>query len=304
MKFVLLALSFLFAAPATAQNFWIPAETFDQYTNERLEGSLTVDDDSGKQVQLLGNDQQVRTKTGVNRNLDQFLDENTSFNVCTLLANYDSGVTNTVLVKHHNHTASKRYTLDSTRDTVICSESASIDESDIQSAGIKVVHPSQGTVQVRGVYYRVAEASANISSRSNGSSSLGDYEFSRAIGYLWADGGVASDGNSLYFRRNSFSTSQHFGSVAQSYFGNALDDNSHDSRYLLELDGISAQRFLADGVPLSSVPDKRAFLTSVIESEGSVSVGRVLDDGNLDRCVYLKTLVDGLNPQCLSLIHI
>ena len=129
---------------------------------------------------------------------------------------------------------------------------------------------------------------------------LENYEYSRALGYLWGDGGVSTDSNSLFFPKNNFSVSRHFASVAMSYFGNALSVNSQGSRYNVQLDGTTPARFLAEGLRLSDIPDKPAFLTSVVETEGAVLVGRIADDPTLERCAFIKTLVDDLNPQCAA----
>ena len=160
MKFALLALLFSISAPATADNFWIPAEKFDKHTNTRMEGALVVDDSTGEQVQLLGNDQQVRIRIGLENNLKQYLEQFPVFEVCAQVANYDSGVTNTVLSKHYNFSFSRKHTLRSNRYEVLCSQRASIDQGSFRIAGVKVISPSQGTLKVRGVLFRSIEDSA------------------------------------------------------------------------------------------------------------------------------------------------
>jgi len=254
MRFLLLALSFLMTAPAAASNFWIPADDFDNYTDVRIGGSPTVDDRTGKLVQLLGSNQQVRIKVGLNNELRQYLKDITLVQTCAYVANYDSGATNTVLVKHVDANAEKRFALSSTR-------------------------------------YQVGLES---------SSALANYEFSRALGYIWADGRASADGNSLLYPRTGSNTSRHLGSVAESYFGNALSVNSQGSSYSLKVNGLRPSEFLSKGMRLSDIPDKQAFLTSVIETEGAVRVARIADDGQLSRCNFIADLVNDLNPRCSS----
>lgn len=294
MRFVILAFSFLFAAPATAQTFWIPAEKFAEHTDIALEGSPDLDEGSGLPVQLLGNGQQVRIQIGLNDNLSQYLREHSVFQVCALVANYGSGVTNAVRSRHPDPLNTRTHVLDSNGYKTVCSEYAPIDTGNFQTAGVRVFPPSPGVVKVRGVSFR----GINATTSGTNSSLLADYEYSRALGYLWGDGGVSTDGNSLYFPKSTSRTSRHFESVAASHFGNALRENSQGSRYLLELDGTKAETFLLEGMRLSDIPDKPAFLTSVVETEGAVLVGRIADDGNIMRCAFIKTLVDNLNPRC------
>jgi len=269
MRFLLLALSFLMTAPAAASNFWIPADDFDKYTDVRIGGSPTVDDRTGKLVQLLGSNQQVRIKVGLNNEL--------------------SGATNTVLVKHVDANAEKRFALSSTRYQVVCSQSSSIEGGDSPYAGFQVVSPNAGAVKLRGVFFRGVKSLES-------SSALANYEFSRALGYIWADGRASADGNSLLYPRTGSNTSRHLGSVAESYFGNALSVNSQGSSYSLKVNGLRPSEFLSKGMRLSDIPDKQAFLTSVIETEGAVRVARIADDGQLSRCNFIADLVNDLNP--------
>lgn len=294
MNLILIAVSLLFAGTASAQSFWIPAEKFDKHTDRAMEGALIVDDATNKQVYLLVDGQQVRIKIGFDDNLMRFLDEHPVFKVCALTANYDSGVTNTVRSKHPDHTNSEEYSLRAENYTTLCSEPASINADNLQTAGLKVISPSQGVVKLRGVSFRGAEGQGVTGE----SSKLDDYEYSRALGYLWSDGGITSDGDFLFFRKENTSISRHFGSVAESFFGDALTENFQGNRYKLKLDGVTPAEFLAEGVNLSDIPDARAFLTSVVEAEGAVRVGRLTDDPSRERCGYLKVLVDDLNPQC------
>jgi len=223
MRFLLLALSFLMTAPAAASNFWIPADDFDKYTDVRIGGSPTVDD----------------------RTLVQ---------TCAYVANYDSGATNTVLVKHVDANAEKRFALSSTRYQVVCSQSSSIEGGDSPYAGFQVVSPNAGAVKLRGVFFRGVKSLES-------SSALANYEFSRALGYIWADGRASADGNSLLYPRTGSNTSRHLGSVAESYFGNALSVNSQGSSYSLKVNGLRPSEFLSKGMRLSDIPDKQAFLT-------------------------------------------
>lgn len=289
----MLALSFLFVAPATAQTFWIPAEEFSEHTDVALEGALDVDDDTGMPVQLLGDGQQVRIQIGLNDDLRQYLQEHSVFQVCSFVANYDSRAINSVRSRHSDPLRTQTHILDEGDDyETVCSEYGSIDTSNFQTAGLRVFPPSPGVVKVRGVSFR------GVDTETSNNLALADYEYSRALGYLWGDGGVASDDISFFFRRSTSSTSRHFGSVATSHFGNAVSQSSQGHRYLLDLDGTDAERFLVNRMRLSDVPDKKAFLTSVIETEGAVLVGRLADDPNIMRCEFLKALVDDLNPRC------
>ena len=299
MRYALLTLFFLVSLPATAaENFWIPAGAFHKHTNERLQGALVTDESTGKRVRLLGDNQQVRIKIGIDKNLGRYLDRNPVFQVCGLVGNYDSGVKNTVLTRHPNFSSSRESTIRSIGYNVVCSRRTSIDRNNIQSAGLKVVSPSQGTVKVRGVFFRSLNTAVAGVSTTASSNALKDYEYSRAIGYLWGDGGVSTDSSFLYYPKKNTSTSNHFGSVANSYFGNALTENSQGSRYLVRISGTRPATFLAQGLRLSDIPDKRAFLTSVVETEGAVQVGRLTDDPSLQRCAFIKTLVDSLSSQC------
>ena len=293
MRFLLLALSFLMTAPAAASNFWIPADDFDNYTDVRIGGSPTVDDRTGKLVQLLGSNQQVRIKVGLNNELRQYLKDITLVQTCAYVANYDSGATNTVLVKHVDANAEKRFALSSTRYQVVCSQSSSIEGGDSPYTGFQVVSPNAGAVKLRGVFFRGVKSLES-------SSALANYEFSRALGYIWADGRASADGNSLLYPRTGSNTSRHLGSVAESYFGNALSVNSQGSSYSLKVNGLRPSEFLSKGMRLSDIPDKQAFLTSVIETEGAVRVARIADDGQLSRCNFIADLVNDLNPRCSS----
>ncbi len=301
MKLAFLTILFFIAGSASAQNYWIPAERFSQHTDRALEGALAVDEGIGKQVNLLVDGQQVRIKIGLDSSLMRYLEEYSVFEVCALLANYDNGVTNTIRSKHPNPTGNRTHSLRANGFRTLCTEQTSINAGNLQLAGVKVLSPSQSVVKVRGISFRGISGRDEEPVISTGDSSrLGDYEYSRTLGYLWGDGRVSSDGGFLYFLKRNTSISNHFGSVAESYFGNALTENSQGTRYRLTLDGIGSEAFLAEGIRLSNIPDKRAFLTSVIETEGAVIVGRVTDDPSYDRCLYIKTLVDGLNPRCAA----
>ena len=292
MKTVLLALSILIAAPASAQNFWIPAEEFEEHSKEALEGSPVVDDVTGKQVYLLRDGQQVRIKIGVDNVLAQYVNGRSNLQVCSLVANYDTGVTNTVLSKHPDPSYTKQHTLRSDDYRTLCSDQGQLDENNILSAGLKVISPSQGLVKIRGISVRGTKGT-----QAPGDA-LANYEYSRALGYLWGDGSVTSDGKSLYFPKKNTSTSEHFGSVARAYFRSRLTENSQGTRYLVNLDGTTPSRFLERGLSLSDIPDKHAFFTSVVETEGAVLVARITDDPSRNRCTFIRNLVNDINPKC------
>jgi len=293
MKLILFAILLLTTGTASAQSFWIPAEKFYEHTNRAIEGAIVVDDSTNRHVNLLVDGQQVRIKIGFNDNLKRYLDEHPVFQVCAYLANYDSDVSNTVRTKHPNPVANQDYSLRMGYYTNLCSQTSNYVDN-VHFAGLKVISPSQGVVKVRGLSFRAI----NNSEPTMETTSLKDYEYSRALGYLWGDGSISTDGDYLTFLKRNTSISNHFGSVAEAFFGNALTENSQGTRYKLQLDGITPANFLANGINLSDIPDKRAFLTSVIETEGAVLVGRLTDDPNRQRCAYIKTLVDDLNPQC------
>jgi len=124
---------------------------------------------------------------------------------------------------------------------------------------------------------------------------LKHYEYSRALGYLWGDGGLATDG-SLYFRKATSGISKHYASTAGSYFGDALE--TRGSKYYIDLPGIDSEDFLTNGPAWSSIKDKPAFVTSVIETEGAVLVGRIADDPKLKRCKFIRNFVNSLSSDC------
>ena len=304
MKFVIFIALSLIATVTHAQRFWVPAENFDRHTDRILEGTLSVDDFINKPVYLLGLDQQVRIKIGFDDSLKQFLDQYSVFEVCAYVANYGSAITNTIRTKHPDPTNTQSAIVRSTNYKMLCSKQDSINRSNLQTAGVKLVSPSQGVIKVRGISFRGVEP--DISPML-----LEDYEYSRALGYLWGDGKVANaegkvdikkDGILItdrdflsFIKRNTNPLSKHFGSVAEATFDNL---SSKSGRYLLQLDGITPDQFLEEGLNLSAIPDTRAFLTSVIETEGAPLVGLVADDPSRTRCNYIKALVDSLNPQC------
>lgn len=306
------------ATSASAQNFWIPAEKFTDHFNGTLEGSLSVDQATGKNVYLLGNAQQASIKIGINDALAKYLRERPNFKVCSWVANYDSGVTTTLLSKHPDFEKSKQHVLRRDSYRVLCSEQGTINEDNVLVGGLKVMPSSQGLVKLRGISIRgipVRRASTRsapapararsvpstrtVATQSKGSA-LANYEYSRAMGYIWADGGMSSDGNALYFRKDTGVISKHFASVGRSFFGAGLTQNAQGSRYLVKPVSVNPAQFLRNGLNLSSIPDKRAFLTSVVEAEGAVLVARVLDDPSRTRCGFIKDLVNDLNPQCAA----
>ena len=286
MRTILLAVLLCMAAPATAQKFWIPAEKFDLYTSAALEGSLTVDDDTGRQVYLLRSDEQVRLKIGLQDDLTRFLNQYPEFKVCSYVANYDDGVSNTVLARHPNADRNRTKTVRDSDYRVVCSERGSINANNIVTGGVKLLSPSQGVLKVRGLLVRSTETDGS------------DYEYARALGYLFGDGSLSSDGRTLNYPKKDSSTSNHFGSVSREAFGSDLSVNSQGSRYIVELDGISPSKFLFDGMSLSDIPDKHAFITSLVETEGAVLVARILDDPNRSRCRYARDIFNSINPQC------
>ena len=300
MKRTLFALSLLIAGSANAQNYWIPAQEFGIHTGGEVDGSQVFRAD--REVQILADGLQVRINIGKDAELAQFVAKNPRFKVCAYVGNYESGATNTVRIDHPDPGASREFTLDSNTLRIICSDTPKVDASNGLSAGLKVISPSPSAVKLRGVAFRPVKnfvpSDAGIVANT---SSLREYEYSRALGYLWGDGKVTADGKSLTFFKRDSSTSNHFGSVAKAYFGDKLGTGGDSGgRYSLSLDGITPTRFLLKGVSLSDIPDRRAFFSSVIETEGGPQVGRLVDDPDRSRCEYIKALVDGLNPRCSS----
>jgi len=298
LKRTLFALSLLIAGSANAQNYWIPAQEFGLHTGAAVDGSQVFK--AGREVQLLAAGSRVRIDIGRDAELARFVAENPRFKVCAYVANYDSGATNTVRIEHPDPDASDEYILDGDVLKIICSDKPEVDARNGLSARLKVISPSPSTVQLRGVAFRPVEyflpSAAGITANT---ASLQGYEYSRALGYLWGDGKVSSDGSSLTFYKKDSSVSNHFGSVARAFFGNRLGTGGDNGgKYSLRLDGISPTRFLLRGVNPSDIPDRRAFFSSVIETEGATDVGRLVDDPNRSRCEYMKALVDGLNPRC------
>lgn len=286
MKTILVVLLFLIALPASAQNFWIPAEKFNQHSDTALEGSLVVDEITGKQAYLLGVDDQIRIKVRLDGDLRQYIEKQPDFQVCSYVANYGTGVTNTVRARHPAPLNTKSHTLTSDSYSIVCSERGPIDENNILTGGLRVFSPSEGLVKIRGVLIRGTEREGS------------DYEYSRALGYLWGDGGITTDGKSLFYPKANTNTSNHFRSVAKAAFGSSLSQNPQGTRYVVDLDGKQPSSFSTDGLRVSDIPDKRAFFTSVVENEGAVLVARITDDRSRDRCGFIKDLVNDLNPRC------
>ena len=292
-KSTLLALSILIAAPVSAENFWIPAERFNDHTAGAADGSLVMD--SGRMVQVIGDGLEVRIDIGENNELERFLADNPIYKVCAYLSNYDNGATNTVETMHPADEFSREHTIDRNGFMVRCSQWSEVDPGNNGTAGLKVVSPSSTAVKVRGLSFRPKPATELAeASGSNGGSRLEDYEYSRALGYLFGDGNAS--GNFLTFLRRNSSVSNHFGSVAGSFFGRGLTTSG--SQYRVQLDGVTPARFLQRGVSLSDIPDKRAFFTSIVETEGAVVVGRLFDDPARQRCTFVRDLVNELNPRC------
>lgn len=289
------AILLLAAFQANAENYWIPAEKFEDHTNSALEGSIVEDPNFGnKKTLILEDDAQVRIIIGVDQDLKDFVTVNPDFKVCAFVANAEGGQTNTVRSKHNDPTKSQDHVLENERYRMVCSQIAPINYGNLLSSGVKVLSSSQGSVKVRGISIRPASVEENSDSPS-----LADYDLSRALGYLWGDGAITNDGEALRFRRNDFSVPTHFGLVAEAAFGDALKIVNNGNLYKLQLEDQRPQEFLAEGPGF--IPDPRAFLTSVIESEGAVLSGRITDDPNPDRCAFLKALVDDLNPQCATI---
>jgi len=299
------------ATSANAENFWIPAEKLKYHFDGSMEGSQSVDQTTGKAVYLLGNGQQVSIKIGINDALSKYLRERPNFKVCARVANYDSGVTTTLLSKHPNFGKSKLNILGKDRYQLLCSERGRINNKKLFVGGLKVMPSSQGLVKLRGISIRglpIRVARLRVLSSSSAPprsdipqstvSALANYESSRAMGYIWADGGVSSDGKSLHFRKDNGILSKHFASLAQSAFGAELKQNAQSNRYVVKPDSVSPAQFLGRGPGLSKISDKRAFLTSIVEAEGAVSVARVLDDPSRSRCGFVRDLVNDMNPQC------
>ena len=298
MKRTLLTLSFFISVHASAQNLnhWIPAEKFQDNSDVPLNGSIT--DDGGKMVYLLtsnrdNNNHQIRIKIGKNENLTRWLSNprNEKFEVCAMVANSEDG-TNRIRVKHPDNSLGKIHTLNSIDYKFLCSRSGPLADRVVIS-GLAVLSQTV-PLKIRGVSFRPIEGSGSTGNFSL----LEGYEYSRALGYLWGDGKATEDGNFLFFLKRNTKTSNHFGSVAEAFFGDALTVNGNGGRYKVQLDGASPAEFLAEGMSLSDIPDTRAFLTSVVETEGGVITARLTDDPSRERCAFIKALVDDLNPRC------
>jgi len=130
-------------------------------------------------------------------------------------------------------------------------------------------------------------------------SAKNDYDYARSLGYLYGDGKIV-DGK-LSFIKKSSGISKHLAYTA----GKRFDDKftSKGNRYFLKssalgVSGLGAQGFLDKGVPLNRIKDKRAFITSIIETEGAVRVGRVMDDPSFKRCDYVRDMINSMNSQC------
>lgn len=298
MKFlpIMSAIFFMATSQAHAQNFWIPADRFDEHTNRGLEGTLISDPDfEFRTVNLLQDDEQVRIILGQDPVLEEFLEANPNFKVCAFMANAGDGQSNTVIVRHKNFPASERFVLENENYQNRCSEAATINEDRVLSSGLKVLSPSDGAVMVRGISLRPVQAEED--QQIDEEQLVADYEESRALGYLFGDGGITSDGEGLFFRNSGFTIARHFESVASNFFGEAFSLNSQETRFVVRPENISAEDFLLNGP--ESISDPNAFLASIMETEGSLS-GEILDDEHFSRCEFIENLVNDMNPVCAT----
>ncbi len=299
-KALALALSpFVMTSLAPAEKFWIPAEKFSDHSSRAIEGELIRDPErNNQQVYLLESGDQVRIQLGVSSNLESFLNQHPLIEVCAYVANENPNDANRIRATHYDPKKNEGHDLQGSNYRLLCSEIASIDSNNILAAGVKVVQPSEGAVKVRGISIRghsttMTDPMPAPEEEGSGPISVEDYEYSRAVGYLWGDGNISTDGDYLTFRKANWAIPKHFGSVATAAFG-PLDSNN--TKYRVQVPGFNPQDFLDIGP--DNVRDPRAFLTSVLEGEGAVQVGRLMDDPLFERCAYLKKLVDDLNPQC------
>ena len=277
------------SSAAPADNFWIPAEKFSNFSERDFEGDLERDPDFDFKFALILEDgEQVRIQLRADEELADYIKAHPRFELCALVANNSENDTN-IRVKHFDNQRSRDYSLTSDNYRFHCSDIAPLDADHVLSAGVKVVDSNNGKIKVRGISFRSTEQEQPETSRDP----LADYERSRALGYLWGDGGVTTDGRFLTFRKSDFSVSKHFNSVATATFGELA---TASGKYRVALDGVGPQDFLERGP--DEVADKEAFLTSVIETEGAVLVGRLADDPLRERCNYLKNLVNSMTPAC------
>lgn len=302
MKLKLFAYLFLFgliffiAVPVSAKDFAVTADKFAGHSYLSLDGSSTYDPSIGKMVRVLGDNHKVNVNIGLNKNLKRHVEQFPAFQVCALFSNYERSTKNNVRLVHPTYSATVDHQYKANGYRVLCSDQETLTPSGSKTGGFKVLSGSQGTVKVRAIIFRGIEDPDNTEEPDN-TSALEDYEFSRALGYLWGDGRLSDDGYLQFLKRNS-KVSNHFGSVANAYFGDELIVKG--IRYNLKPNGINTVEFLNNGLDLSDIPDKRAFITSVIETEGAVAVGRLADDPSIKRCNFLRDLVNSINTQCLT----
>lgn len=279
-----------FVSPAaSAENFWIPAEKFSNYSTREFEGELERDPDFDYKFALMLEDgEQVRIQLRADEELADYIEAHPDFELCALVANNSENSTN-IRVKHFDNQRSSDYSVASDHYRFHCSETAPINAGNVLSAGVKVIDSNNSKIKVRGVSFRSTEQDEPETLRN----ALADYELSRALGYLWGDGGATTDGRFLTFRKTNFSVSKHFNSVATAAFGELA---TASGKYRVSLEEVSPQEFLERGP--EEIADPAAFLTSVIETEGAVLVGRLADDPLRERCNYLKNLVNNMTQAC------
>lgn len=308
MKFlpILTAIFTLAATQAQAQNFWIPAERFEEHTNRALEGVHTLDSDfEFREVVILENGEQVRIVLGEDPELEAFIEANPNFQICAFMANETPGQTNTVIVKHKNFPESQRFTLENENYQNRCSNVATLNEDRVLASGMRVLSPSQGAVKLRGVSFRPAEPAEpealTVEER------IANYEESRALGYLFADGNreedrnrnVIPDSDILTFQRENSRgrtrLGRHFESVWTAFFGAPEIDGR---LFEVTLETGTPQDFLLNGP--DRVADPKAFLASIVETEADQENGngKLFDDPNTSRCLYVRDFVNDLNPVC------
>jgi hypothetical protein len=183
MRFVLLALSLLIAAPASAQDFSIPAEEFDWHTYPKDMSGYTEDAEF-ENVRELGVGGQLHIRHWINAELHNYAtnlkDNDTTFEVCATVANLDDGITNIVRINHPNPVFNNPHTLESNQYETLCSKQGKFSDV-LRSAGLKVVSGSQGPVEVRAVFFRTIQESDQLTTETSSSWELDLYRSPQTI---------------------------------------------------------------------------------------------------------------------------
>lgn len=163
MKYLFIAAAMIIAAPASAQNFFIPAKQFDEYAEKRGQGGFELDAE-GKDVRVLGVGGQLNIQSTTNPKLYDYMGNlrknGTAFKVCARVANLNNS-NNLIRIHHPNRDFTKEYRLASTQYRTLCSMTGEPGDA-TDSAGLKLVSEANrpnGPVEIRNVVIKPESAS-------------------------------------------------------------------------------------------------------------------------------------------------